>query len=134
LLVRLGGRRLAVLAVVAVLSASAWVDRDWLLISAADLRTVSDPIGPADAVTVFGGGFADRAFAAAQYYRQGLVLVSNGRQNPAEKLEVTTFEVALAAGVRVKLGVPASAIETFDNALTNTHEEVLALRAWAHRG
>jgi hypothetical protein len=127
---------LAVFAVVAVLGTDAWVGRDWLLLSAADLWIVSDPIGPADAVAVFGGGLGDRPVAAAQYYRQGLVkkiLVSNGRQSSAEKLDVTTSEVALTEGVLVRLGVPASAIETFGNDLENTHQEALALQVWAER-
>jgi len=116
-------------AVVAALGTGAWVGRDWLLRSAADFWIVSDPIGPADAVAVFGGGIQDRPFAAAQYYRQGLVkkvLVSNAGG-------VFMPYVAATEGILLKLGVPASAIEIFGNALTNTHEEVLALRAWAER-
>jgi uncharacterized SAM-binding protein YcdF (DUF218 family) len=119
-----------------MLGASAWVGRDWLLLSAADFWIVSDPIGPADAVAVFGGGLADRPLAAAEYYRQGLVkkiLVSNGRQSPAEKLDVRTSEVALTERVLVKLGVPASAIETFGNELGNTYQEALALQEWAEQ-
>jgi uncharacterized SAM-binding protein YcdF (DUF218 family) len=127
---------LAVFAVVAVLGTGVWVGRNWLLLSAADLWIVSDPIAPADAVAVFGGGLADRPFAAAEYYRQGLVkkiLVSNGRRSPAEKLDVRTSEVALTEGVLRELGVPAGAIETFGNDLENTHQEVLALQVWAER-
>jgi len=118
---------LAVVVVVAALGTGAWVGREWLLLSAADLWIVSDPIGPADAVAVFGGGIADRPFAAANYYRQGLVkkvLVSNG---------VAMSGVAANEGVLLKLGVPANAIEIFGNALANTHQEVLALRGWAER-
>jgi hypothetical protein len=129
-------RLLAVFAVMAVLGTGAWVGRNWLLLSAADLWIVSDPIGPADAVAVFGGGLADRPFAAAEYYRQGLVkkiLVSNGRQGPPEKLDLRTSEVALTEGVLRELGVPASAIETFGNDLENTNQEVLALQVWAQR-
>jgi uncharacterized SAM-binding protein YcdF (DUF218 family) len=130
------GRLLAVIAILAVLGSGAWVGGDWFLRSAADLWIVSDPIGQADAVAVFGGGRADRPFAAAEYYRQGLVkkiLVSNERQSPAEKLNVTTSEVALTEGVLVELGVPASAIEAFGDNLGNTHDEAVALRAWAAR-
>src|SRR5882724_3332247 len=104
----------AVFVVVAALGTSAWVGREWLLLSAADLWIVSDPIGPADAVAVFGGGIEDRPFAAANYYRQGLVkkvLVSNG---------VGMSEVAATEGALVKLGVPASAIEVFGNGPRNT--------------
>ncbi len=129
-------RLLAAFAVLVVLGAGAWVGCDWLLCSAADLWIVSDPIGPADAVAVFGGGIQDRPFAAAQYYRQGLVqeiLVSNERQSPAAKSDVVMSDVAVTEGVLVKLGVPASAIETFGSDLGNTHQEALALRAWAER-
>jgi uncharacterized SAM-binding protein YcdF (DUF218 family) len=83
----------------------------------------------ADAVAVFGGGIQDRPFAAAEYYRQGLVkhvLVSNAGG-------VFISGVAATEGILLKLGVPASAIEIFGNALTNTHEEVLAVRASAQR-
>jgi uncharacterized SAM-binding protein YcdF (DUF218 family) len=124
------------LAVVAVVGTSGWVCRHWLLFSAADLWIVSDPIGPADAVAVFGGGLADRPFAAAQYYQQGLVkkiLVANAGQSPSEKSGAAISYVPVTVGVLLKFGVPASAIEIFGNALENTHQEVLALRAWAER-
>ena len=127
---------MAAFAVLVVLGTGAWVGCDWLLRSAADLWIVSDPIGPADAVAVFGGGPADRPFAAAEYYRRGLVkkiLVSNGRQSPAEKLDLRTSEVARTEGVLRELGVPASAIETFGDDLGNTHEEALALQVWAEQ-
>jgi uncharacterized SAM-binding protein YcdF (DUF218 family) len=98
-----------------------------LLLAAADLWIVTDAVGPADAVAVFGGGIQDRPFAAAQYYRQGLVkkvLVSNAAGT-------SISGVAATEEILLKLGVPASAIEIFGTALTNTHEEVLAVRAWA---
>jgi hypothetical protein len=113
-------RLLAVFGVVAVLGTGAWVGRDWVLLSAADLWIVSDPIGSADAVAVFGGGIADRSFAAAQYYRQGLV-------------KKILIDLPASEAVLLELGIPSSAIETFGNDLGNTHEEVLALRDWAER-
>ena len=122
--------------VAAVLGTGVWVCRDRLLRSAADFWIVSDPIGPADAVAVFGGGIPDRPFAAAQYYRQGLVqkiLVSNGRQRLAATPDVVMSDVAVTEGILVKLGVPTSAIETFGSDLGNTHQEALALRSWAER-
>jgi uncharacterized SAM-binding protein YcdF (DUF218 family) len=122
-------------AVLAAVGIGAWADREWLLRSTADLWIVSDPLGPADAVAVFGGGVADRPFAAARYYRQGLVtkvLVSDDRQVPAENAGIITSELA-AKAVLLKLGTPESAIETFGHALGNTHQEALALRAWAEQ-
>src|SRR5215813_5883584 len=76
------------------------------------------PLGPADAVAVFGGGVADRPFVAAQYYRQGWVT----------KILVDETD---SEAVLLKLGIPENAIETFGRALGNTHQEALALRAWA---
>jgi uncharacterized SAM-binding protein YcdF (DUF218 family) len=123
-----------VAAVIVVLGVGACLTRDWLLLSVADLWIVSDPVGPADAVAVFGGGIRDRPFAAAQYYRQGLIqkiLVSNERQGSAENRDSIGSGAAVTEGVLVKLGVPSSAIETFGNDLGNTRQEVLALQAWA---
>jgi uncharacterized SAM-binding protein YcdF (DUF218 family) len=125
---------LAVVAVVIAVATGAWLSRGWLLPEAAALWTVSDAVGPADAAVVLGGGVADRPFAAAQYYQQGLVrqiLVSNDRQNPAEKLGIVISDVAANRAVLLKLGVPATAIETFGDALASTHQEALALRVWA---
>ena len=98
----------------------AWAGREWLLRSAADQWIISDPLGPADAVAVFGGGVADRPFAAAQYYRKGWVT----------KILVDEPD---SKAVLLKLGVPESAIDTFGRALCNTHQETLALRAWAEQ-
>lgn len=133
---KIWSRVLLWLVVVAALGIGAWASRQWLLLSAADLWIVSDPVGPADAVAVFGGGIVDRPFAAAQYYRQGLVkeiLVSNARESPAEKLGVEISDVAATEAVLQKLGTPPTAIDTFGNALANTHQEALALHAWAER-
>ena len=109
-----------VFAAVALLAIGAWTGREWLLRSVADQWIISDSLGPADAVAVFGGGVADRPFAAAQYYRQGWVT----------KILVDEPD---SKAVLLKLGTPESAIETFGHALGNTHQEALALRAWAER-
>ena len=113
-----------------------WVERRPLLQSAADLWIISDPIAPADAVAVFGGGLEDRPFAAAAYYSQGLVkrvLLSNARVGPAERLGALPTQVAATREILFKLGVPESAIEIFGDDLSNTHDEVLSLRDWAKR-
>jgi uncharacterized SAM-binding protein YcdF (DUF218 family) len=127
---------LTLFAFAVVLGAGAWLDRDSLLRSAADLWIVSDPLAPADAVAVLGGGVEDRPFAAAQYYKEGLVkkiLVSNAYEGPAEKLGIVVPDAIATREILLKLGVPASAIATFGHRLRNTHQEALALRAWAER-
>jgi hypothetical protein len=56
-----------------VLAPACWLEREPLLRWIAGVWIVSDPIGPADAVALFGGGLADRPIAAAEYYRRGIV-------------------------------------------------------------
>jgi uncharacterized SAM-binding protein YcdF (DUF218 family) len=116
------------------LGVGGWYGRTLLLRSAADFWIVSDPIGSADAVAVFGGGLEDRPFAAAAYYRQGLVkkiLISNVREGPAERLGALSSHAAANRAVLLKLGVPEGDIETFGADLSNTQEEAVALREWA---
>jgi uncharacterized SAM-binding protein YcdF (DUF218 family) len=127
---------LALLALIVVLGAAAWFGRAPLLRSAADLWIVSDPVAPADAVAIFGGGLEYRPFAAAEYYRRGLarkILLSNIGSSRAERLGVLESHVEHNRKVLLKLGVPETDIETFGSALSNTYEEALALRDWAAR-
>lgn len=120
----------------AVLVGAGFLERDLLLRETAALWIVSDNPSPADAAAVLGGGLEYRPFAAAAYYRSGLVpkiLVSNVRASPAERLGVLQSHVAANERVLRKLGVPATAIETFGTDLKDTYGEVVALHAWALR-
>jgi uncharacterized SAM-binding protein YcdF (DUF218 family) len=133
---RLARVLVAAIALVVALGLAGWYERVQLLRTAADWWVVSDPVGPADAVAVFGGGLEDRPFAAAEYYREGLVkkiLVSNPRESRTEQLGIFMPHAAANRAVLMKLGVPAEAIETFGTDLATTHEEALALREWAGR-
>ncbi|HWD58329.1 MAG TPA: YdcF family protein [Stellaceae bacterium] len=132
----IGRGLLALFAVVAVLGAAAWFEREPLLRSAAAAWIVSDPLRPADAVAVFGGGLEDRPFAAADYYSRGLVkkiVISNVGATQVERLGVVESHVALNRDALLKLGVPASAIEVFGANLKNTRQEALALHDWARQ-
>src|SRR5437660_431555 len=114
----------------------AWFAREPVLRGAANLWIVSDPVGPADALAIFGGGLEVRPFAAADYYRNGLVtkiLLAAVRASPSEKLGASPSHVALNLAVLTKLGVPETAIESFGADLSNTYQEAMALREWAKR-
>jgi uncharacterized SAM-binding protein YcdF (DUF218 family) len=96
-------------------------------------REPSTSVEHADGVAVLGGGMETRPFAAAEYYRRGLVpkvLVSNLRSRAAhaELLSSETTEALLG-----RLGVPQSAIEVFGQGASNTYEESLAVKNWASR-
>jgi uncharacterized SAM-binding protein YcdF (DUF218 family) len=117
-----------------VVVAIAWANRVSLLQSAAAYWIVSDAEGPADAIAILGGGVETRPFAAALYYHDGLahkILVSNVRIRKVEALGVLPLHADLNRAVLIKLGVPEADIELFGKNLSNTYEEVLALRRWA---
>jgi hypothetical protein len=108
-----------------------WLYRVPLLQGAAIVWIVSDDVGPADAVAVLGGGLEERPFAAADYYRRGLVpkvLLAAARTSPSVKLGISPSHVALNHAVLTKLGVPETALETFGHELSSTFEESMALR------
>lgn len=113
---------------------AAWLGRASLLQAAANWWVVSDPVEPADAAAVFGGGLDDRPFAAAKYYKEGLVkriALSNIGESPAEKLGIEMSHTAANRAVLLKLGVPEDAIAVFGENLGNTRMEVEALHRWA---
>jgi len=121
---------------VALLAAAVWTGRHALLREAAVLWIVSDAPAPADAAAVLGGGLEYRPFAAAEFYRRGLVskiLVSNIGASPAEQLGVLCSHARENIEVLEKLGVPAAAIEPFGNNLKDTYAEAVALHDWAKR-
>jgi len=127
-------RCLVALLVTLILGVTVWLDRAPLLQGAADLWIVSDPLAPADAAVVLGGGIEDRPFAAARYYQAGLVkkiLISHSHEGPAVELGVVISDAEASRQVLLKLGIPGDAIETFGSDLKNTNEEVAALRDWA---
>jgi uncharacterized SAM-binding protein YcdF (DUF218 family) len=101
-----------------------WLGRESLLQAVADLWIVSDPLTHADAIVVLAGNSQTRPTAAADLYRTGLanrVLVSCWSDCESNRAAL------------LKLGVPASAIEAFGKAATNTREEAVALRQWAQQ-
>jgi uncharacterized SAM-binding protein YcdF (DUF218 family) len=127
---------LALVLLAMALGAVSWFDRNALLYSAADAWIVSDPLAPADAAAVFGGGLEDRPFAAADYYRRGLVrkiAISNIGALPAEQLGALQSHVAANRNVLLKLGVPGDDIVIFGANLENTQQEVVALHLWAQQ-
>jgi uncharacterized SAM-binding protein YcdF (DUF218 family) len=133
---RAAKRALVALLLLATICVSVWCGRATLLRGAAELWIVSDPVGPADAVVILGGGLAVRPFAAADYYKKGLtrkILVSNVRLKKEETLGGLPSHNAMNHNVLLKLGVPETAIETFGSELSNTYQEAVALREWAVR-
>ncbi len=111
---------LAIALLLVGLGAGAWLARETLLQGLSDLWIISDPVTPADAVVVLGGGLKYRPPIAADLYKKGIVskvLVSQTREPDRTAL--------------LKLGVPADAIEMFGTENRNTADEARALKDWA---
>ena len=127
-------RALVLFSLLVVLCAAVWFWHETLLQDMAEAWVVSDRVGPADAVVIFGGGLGVRPFAAAEYYKKGLtkkILISNVRPDKAEMLGAVPSHTALNRRVLLKLGVPETAIEVFGPGMSNTYQEAIALRDWA---
>ena len=130
-------RALSVLVVAVIgLCIVAWLARGPLLEGAAQAWIVSDPVAPADAVAVLGGGIDVRPFAAAKYYQERLatkILIVDVRASPSVSLGAVPSHAELNRQVLLKLGVPVEAIESIGTGVRNSREEALALREWAER-
>jgi uncharacterized SAM-binding protein YcdF (DUF218 family) len=129
-------RHFVILLLLAALGAGAWLDREALLRGSADLWIVSDPITPADAVVVLGGGVDVRPFVAADLYAKGSVkkiLVSEVEEGRSVGIGAVTGHTEENRRVLLRLGVPESSIETFGNANKNTREEAASLKDWTDR-
>ena len=127
-------RTAIVILVVAGFGVWAWIERAPLLRGAATLWIVSDAVSSADAAVVLGGGLDTRPFAAAELYQQGLVkkvLVSQVGDDRAVSIGAEPGHTDANRQVLLRLGIPATAIESFGTANKNTKEDAVALRAWA---
>jgi hypothetical protein len=118
------------------LGAGAWLERVALLRGAADLWVVSDPITPADAVVVLGGGADMRPFVAADLYARGVVhkiLLSRQADETSDSIGAIQSPTELNLKVLRKLGVPDDAIELFGNENKNTRDEAVAIKRWTEQ-
>ena len=96
------------------------------------LLVVEDPLKPARAVVVFGGGVPFRAMEASRVYKQGWareVWLTKGGVFPADatlaNLEIErTPEYVYSRMVLERLGVPSAAIRELPERTPNTAEEV----------
>ena len=126
----------AILLALACFAALAWVQREPLLRGAAEAWIVSDPVSPADAAVVLGGGIEVRPFVAAELYRKGLVkkvLVSDVKDDRAAAIGAVSGHTEANRRVLLSLGVSPHDIENFGSNNKNTWDEALALRAWTDR-
>lgn len=116
--------------------ALAWLEREPLLRGAAELWIISDPVTEADAAIVLGGGLSIRPFAAAEFYRKGLVkkvLISQAEDDREVEIGAVRSHTEANRGVLLALEVQPTDIETFGAANKNTRDEAFALREWADR-
>lgn len=119
-----------------VLAVAAWQTRERWLAGMIHAWVVNDPVEHVDAIVVLGGGSQYRTFAAARLFKAGQTTrvlypdialsvedVSQGR--------TVSPETELIGQVLEHEGVPRSAHEIIGRAVNSTHDEILAVRAWA---
>lgn len=124
-------------AAVAALGVVVAIGYERLLRAAAYGWLVDEPVEPAAAIVVLGGGEDYRPYAAARLWREGwapVVLVPDVevRRTEAMGLRPPTTEVIL--GVLRAEGVPERAIVRIGRSLTSTRDEAEAVRQWAEGG
>jgi hypothetical protein len=125
-----------VVLLLASVAAGGWLLRKRVLVGAADLWIVSDPVSRATALVVLGGGLETRTFQAAKLWQRGLadkILISQGPEKQAASMGAIPSHSQLNRDILLKLGVPAGAVATFGTANKNTRDEAVALREWAER-
>lgn len=123
--------RHAVLTLPALVAAAAlWLFPSPFVRAAAAWWVVSDPLAPADAVLVLGGGYDRRPRAAAALYQRGLA-----KQVLIAQVAQPTFgaspESRRSRGALIAAGVPPAAIAPFGNNVTSTYDEARAAAKWA---
>ena len=121
------------LVVLLALAAVLYAFRFPLMRGAAQAWIVGDPLLPADAVVVLGGGLDSRPFVAAEFHKRGLapiVLLSAPEINPVAAMGLVKAEDVLAEEILHQLGVPKEAVQRFGGAMTSTRDEALAVRRW----
>ena len=92
---------------------------------------VSDPLAPADAILVLGGGARSRAEEGARLYDDGyapLVVVTN---SPIDVPGIRSSYVNLMKSEMLWQGVPEDHIVAAPELVTTTYEEALAVRQLA---
>jgi uncharacterized SAM-binding protein YcdF (DUF218 family) len=122
--------------VLATIVSGGWILREPVLVGAADLWIVSDPISRANVIVVLGGGLPTRPFVAAELWQRGLadkILISQAPEKMAVSIGAMPSHSEFNREILLKLGVPVGVIETFGTANKNTRDEAVALRQWAER-
>jgi uncharacterized SAM-binding protein YcdF (DUF218 family) len=113
-----------------------WMARTPILRESAALWVLSDPLEPADAIAVLGGGLNLRPLAAASLYKKGIaekILVANVKPSALEKLGIMRPQADIARNILRKLGVPDNAIIGFGTDVSSTFDEARALALWARK-
>lgn len=114
---------------------SSWVFRANLLVGAANLWIVNEPVTKADAIYVLGGGAETRPFEAARLFREGFaprILLSSTRIRRYQKVGLQPPEAEIIRSILLKEGVPETAITAIGEGNANTRDEAVALAMWCN--
>jgi hypothetical protein len=130
------GRLATAILVVVAFVTGVWLARVPLLREAASAWIVSDPVTRSDVAVVGEIGPEMGSAVAAELYKKGLVtkiLVPQFREMPTALIGVLPSYTELTRMALFKLEVPATAIETFGQAIESTQDEAASLRDWVEQ-
>ncbi len=104
-----------------------------LLTGLASLLVVDDVLQEADMMFVLTGGVDTRPAHAAELYREGLapkIAIAQVKDTPTVEMNLYPNATDVMVSVMIELGVPEKdiVILPFDDGVTSTYEEALALR------
>ena len=131
------GRRLRYAALMLpgmVIAAGLWLFPAPFIRAAATWWAVSDPLEPADAALVLGGGFDRRPRAAAALYRRDFaqqVLIAQVERAAMPSAPAAPSESDRSRAALIAAGIPATAIAPFGKDVTSTYDEARAAARWA---
>jgi uncharacterized SAM-binding protein YcdF (DUF218 family) len=107
-----------------------------ILTELAELYVVNDTGQRADVIVILGGGLENRPIAAAKLYREGRapkLLYMGVRLTQGAKMGIIPSEQEMTRRMLLSNNVPESAMEAVGHEVANTHDEAVAVRAWAEK-
>ncbi len=111
-----------------------WIFRAPLLRGAANAWIVEQPVEPAGAIALVGGGLPTQIDEAAELHRRGIapkIILVRGRLRPTDRAGISEPEVVGQQRKLIARGVPETAITIIGNEVSNAFEVMKALGEWA---
>ena len=105
----------------------------FFLRSAAHLWVIDEPLAPADAIVVLGGGLQNRPFVAADLLHAGRaprILLMDVKPSPTTEMGLTLPEHELTRKVLLAQGADPASLLTIGSHVASSRDEAMAVADW----